>query len=73
MQFYVMTRTNVRQFTLVHVAKCHSTTLIMYSIVCIIDNKNFHAGDVAVRARYAVECNGLTVAYKIELFIALIN
>jgi len=25
MQFYVMTRTHVRQFTIVHVAKCHST------------------------------------------------
>jgi len=25
MQFYVMTRTHVRQLTLVHVAKCHST------------------------------------------------
>jgi len=25
MQFYVSTRTHVRQFTLVHVAKCHST------------------------------------------------
>jgi len=24
MQFYVMTRTHVRQFTLVHVAKCHN-------------------------------------------------
>jgi len=25
MKFYVMTRTHVRQFTLMHVAKCHST------------------------------------------------
>jgi len=27
MQFYVMTRTHVRRFTFVHVAKCHSTIL----------------------------------------------
>jgi len=25
MQFYIMTRTHIRKFTLVHLAKCHST------------------------------------------------
>jgi len=32
MQFYVMTRTHVRQFTLVHLAKCHSTISYIMSI-----------------------------------------
>jgi len=31
MQFYVMTRTHVRQFTLVHVAKYHSKMLFSHN------------------------------------------
>jgi len=43
MQFYVMTRTHVRQFTLVHVAKCHSTIACLFKITPLPHTKQHSA------------------------------
>jgi len=54
MQFYVMTRTHVRQFTLLHVAKCHSKiSWIMYSY---FPTTGFRATVYASTVDYQYDC-----------------